>query len=141
MSFFSSSARGKFRTSNLLLGAAGAALFALASACTATVESAPIVAPGEEVVAVDTVPTNVTVYPHTVYQGRTVYFVNGRWYYPHGRHWYAYRTEPAGLARQRPYVQQAPPAYAPPAYNQAPPAYNQAPPAYRPAPGEAVRVQ
>jgi hypothetical protein len=136
MAFFSSLASGKFRTSNLLFGVTAAGLFVLASACTATVETAHPVVATDDVVTIETVPPDVTVYPHTEYQGRTVYYVNGRWAYPHGRRWYAYRTEPPGLARQRPYVQQAPPAYAPPAYNQAPPAYNQAP-----APGEAVRVR
>jgi hypothetical protein len=123
---------------NLIFGAGAGVLI---SACTATVESTPpptVAASVEadvgsdDVTVVESVPSNVYVYPHTVYNGRTVYWVNGRWFYPHGSRWYAYRREPPGLVRQRPYVQQAPPAYQP--YPQ------QAPPAYRPVP-EAVPVR
>jgi hypothetical protein len=50
-------------------------------------------------------------YPHTVYQGRTVYYVNGRWGYPHGvRGWATMRNEPPELVRYRQHVDVAPPA-------------------------------
>jgi hypothetical protein len=106
-------------------------------ACTATVETAhPVVAADDEaVVTVETVPPDIYVHPHTEYRGRTVYYVDGRWYYPHDSRWYAYRAEPAELTRRRPYVQQAPPAR--PYVQQAPPAG----PVYRAAPPEAVPVR
>jgi hypothetical protein len=81
--------------------------------CTAEVETAhPVVAADDEaVVEVETVPAaDVYAYPRTEYRGRTVYYVNGRWYYPHGRRWYYYRSEPPELVRHRRYIQQAPPA-------------------------------
>src|SRR6476646_7224756 len=81
--------------------------------CTAEVETAhPVVAADDEaVVEVETVPAaDVYAYPRTEYRGHTVYYVNGRWYYPHGRRWSYYRTEPPDLVRHRRYIQQAPPA-------------------------------
>ena len=57
--------------------------------------------------------------------GHVVYYVSGRWYYPRGRRWYYYRTEPQDLVRHRRYIQQAPPA----------------PRSYEPQPGDAVRVR
>jgi hypothetical protein len=74
-------------------------------------------------------------YPHTVYEGRTVYWVHDRWGYPRDGRWVYYRSEPAPLARYRTTVQAAPPArrsYARPAPitpQVAPPVT--APPAYR----------
>jgi hypothetical protein len=118
----------------LATSAIGFLLLLAASACTATVGTGYAVSPADDVVAVDTVPQDIYVYPRVEYGGRNVYYANGRWYYPNGRRWYYYRNEPPDLVRRRPYVQAAPPAYAPPAY--APPAYRSAP-----APGEAVRVQ
>ena len=64
--------------------------------------------------------------PHTVYEGKTVYWVNGRWGYPHSNgRWAYYRSEPAPLARYRTTVQSAPPAhreYGPGSPEYAPPA-------------------
>jgi hypothetical protein len=40
-------------------------------------------------------------YPYTVYEGRTVYYVNGRWTYPDGNRWYYYRHAPPALERRR----------------------------------------
>ena len=97
-------------------------------ACTAEVETAhPVVVTDDEVaLEAETMPVaDVYAYPHTEYRGRSVYFVNGRWYYPRGRRWYYYRTEPPELIRHRSYVQQAPPA----------------PRVYQPRPGEAVQVR
>src|SRR4051812_15989967 len=75
-------------------------------------------------------------YPHTYYQGRTVYFIDGRWGYPQGDRWNYYRQEPPGLAWHRTYIQQAPPAprYAPGYYGNYRPAPGYDAPAYRGAP-------
>lgn len=59
-------------------------------------------------VEVETVPAHVEVYPSYYYRGRTVYFVEGRWYYRHGSRWAYYREEPPELHRHRRYVEQAP---------------------------------
>jgi hypothetical protein len=59
-------------------------------------------------VEVDTVPTHVEVYPRYYYGGRTVYLVDGRWYYRRGPRWVYYRNEPVELHRHRVYVQRAP---------------------------------
>lgn len=61
-------------------------------------------------------PVNIEAYPSTVYEGRPVYLYEGRWYYRDGGRWGYYRNEPPPLRDyrvhvQRPYVQQAPPAY------------------------------
>jgi hypothetical protein len=119
--------------------------------CTAEVETArPVVASDNaDLIEVETAPADISSYPHTEYRGRLVYFVNGRWYYPSGRRWYYYRTEPPDLVRHRRYIETAPPArspyVAPPAYapprTYAPPSTYEPPPATAPAPGEAVRVR
>lgn len=59
-------------------------------------------------VEVDTVPTHVEVYPRYYYGGRTVYLVDGRWYYRRGPRWVYYREEPVELHRHRVYVERAP---------------------------------
>lgn len=88
---------------------------------------------------------NIEASPYVVYNGTPTYYVQGRWYRRTSRGWGYYRTEPQTLYGQRPYVQQAPPAYgsygnggyvntAPRVYvNTAPPARrytNTAPPAH-----------
>ena len=58
-------------------------------------------------------PVAIETYPHTTYEGNEVYLYNDRWYYrDHGRsnRWVYYQNPPPALERQRPYVQQAPPA-------------------------------
>jgi hypothetical protein len=80
------------------------------SGCTARVQPATVAVVAEDDLVVDAAPVNVYAYPHTEYRGTVVYYVNGRWYRPHGNRWYYYRSEPPALARQRQYVQQAPPA-------------------------------
>jgi hypothetical protein len=72
-------------------------------------------------VEVSSAPLDVSVYPHTYYDGRDVYFVRDRWMYNDGGRWAYYVNEPPALYRQRRYVQQAPPAYSYP--RAAPPAY------------------
>ncbi len=59
-------------------------------------------------VEADYVPPRVEVYPSYVYGGRTVYLVNGHWYYRRGPHWVYYRSEPRELQRRRVYVERAP---------------------------------
>lgn len=56
-------------------------------------------------------PLDVSPYPYTYYEGRPTYYVDGRWMYRDGGTWYTYREPPPALYRQRPYIQQAPPAY------------------------------
>ena len=45
--------------------------------------------------------TDIEVYPNTVYEGRTVYFYDNRWYYRDGARWRYYEQEPVGLAARR----------------------------------------
>ncbi len=59
-------------------------------------------------VEADYVPPRVEVYPSYVYAGRTVYLVDGHWYYRRGPHWVYYRSEPRELERRRIYVERAP---------------------------------
>jgi hypothetical protein len=79
-------------------------------------------------VEVTSAPADIYTYPSVVYQGRPTYWVQGRWVYrdPGGR-WMHYRREPPELYRQRPHLQQAPPAYP----QQAPPPSHYPPPAVR----------
>jgi len=49
-------------------------------------------------------------YPHTIYGGRDVYFIDGRWMFRDGGVWRYYVTEPAPLYRFRTTIRQAPPA-------------------------------
>jgi len=49
-------------------------------------------------------------YPHTFYDGRDVYFIDGRWMFRDGGGWRYYTTEPAPLYRYRTTIRQAPPA-------------------------------
>jgi hypothetical protein len=74
------------------------------SACYATASGRADV----DYVEVETVPAHVEVYPSYYYSGRTVYLVDGRWYYRRGPRWVYYREEPPELHRQRRYVEQAP---------------------------------
>ena len=80
------------------------------SGCAARVQPATVAVVAEDDLLVDTAPVNIYAYPHTEYCGSVVYYVDGRWYRPYNNRWYYYRSEPPALARQRPYVQQAPPA-------------------------------
>jgi hypothetical protein len=63
--------------------------------------------------------STIESYPHTWYENRPVYLVNGRWWYRDGSRWAYYTREPDHLRHTRRYVQEAPPA-GPPA--SAPPA-------------------
>ena len=85
------------------------------SGCVATLEAEPAY------VEVSNVPSNIEIYPHEYYEGRTVYLVHDNWYYRDGTRWAYYRQEPAPLNRRRMYIQQAPPASrAPPSAARAP---------------------
>lgn len=72
--------------------------------CVATLQAEPAY------VEASPVPANIEIYPHTFYEGRTVYFVNDNWYYRDGPRWAYYRQEPAPLYQRRTYIQRAPPA-------------------------------
>lgn len=104
-------------------------IFGLAApGCIATVQPDPVYAEATYV------PPRIETYPSVVYEGRPVYYVDGYWYVHEGPGWMYYRQEPPELYRQRPYVQQAPPAYhAPthPAPAQPAPPVQAAPPATR----------
>lgn len=67
---------------------------------------------GAEPVYVETdyIPVHVETYPRYEYAGRTVYLVDGHWYYRRGPRWVYFRDEPEELARRRLYVESAPPA-------------------------------
>jgi hypothetical protein len=75
-------------------------------------------------------------YPHTVYDGRDVYYVGNRWAYRDGSGWGYYESEPPALYRYRTTIRQAPPA--PRYYDNAPRVYQPAQPVpgTTPAPGE-----
>ena len=80
-------------------------LFACMGGCVATVQPDPVYAEA------DYAPANVETAPTVIYEGQPTYYVNDRWYVRRGPRWVYYRQPPPRLARQRPYVQAAPPAY------------------------------
>lgn len=82
-------------------GLGAAALLALASGCYAE-------AGAEPVYVGSAAPARIETYPHYVYEGRTVYYVNDRWYAQDRGHWRYYRREPEPLYRQRVHVERAP---------------------------------
>jgi hypothetical protein len=98
----------------------GIALVASAAAACAVRGEATYAEPVGTVEVTSAPVVNYEAYPHTVYQGRTVYYVNNRWGYPHPGGWSYYRTEPQELVRYRHYVETAPPAprYQRPRYEQ-----------------------
>jgi len=105
-----------FLRSRALIIVAATSIASLGAGCTAQVETATP-GPVDDEVEIEAAPTQVETYPRTEYRGHVVYLVNGRWVYPRGHRWYAYRTEPAPLVRHRTYIQAAPaarPGYAPP---------------------------
>lgn len=82
----------------------GLSMLPVLAACTATVQEEPAYVEASDA------PADIEVYPHTYYQGHTVYLVHNNWYYRDGSRWVYYRREPSPLYRQRTYVQRAPPA-------------------------------
>jgi len=113
-----------FKRLRILFALSGLALLATLGGCVASLQAEPVY------VESGPVPVNIEIYPHTYYEGRTVYYVDNHWRYRDGARWAYYREEPAPLYRQRSYVQQAPPAdrrqSAPPRVQRAPAA--EAPP-------------
>jgi hypothetical protein len=101
----------------------------LGSGCVAEVRSRPAYAVAEYE------PRDVESYPHTVYDGRRVYFIDGYWYMRNGPRWVYYREEPRELYRYRASVRSAPPAryerrdYDRSRYRREPERRRQAPPA------------
>lgn len=98
------------------MGLVAIAAIAFGAGCTATVQTEPVYADADAEVAVDTVPVNVYTYPHEYYGGRTVYLVDGRWYYRSGPRWVTYRREPVELGRRRTFVEHRRPRVVEPAY-------------------------
>lgn len=92
------------------LGALG--LVALSTACTVHgyAGAAPVEPVGTTYVTSGPI-DNYDAYPHTVYEGRTVYYVNNEWGYPEEGRWVHYRHEPPELVRYRQNVREAPPAH------------------------------
>jgi hypothetical protein len=62
--------------------------------------STPVKADGLYV-NVETAPRRIESYPHTVYEGRPVYYYDGRWYSRRGPGWVYYRDEPRPLVEYR----------------------------------------
>lgn len=134
----------------LRLVAIGSILVSGAAACTVQTRTTPAVVHGYSVVEADRVPDNFSSYPHTRYDDRDVYLVDGRWYYPTSSGaWVVFHDEPPPLYEFRArlvvngngyanggygnggYVSNAP--NAPRPVSEAPPAYPQGP-AYPPPP-------
>ena len=87
-----------------------AAFYALVG-CVAEVEPATPVGYAEVTYApMPVAEMDIESYPHTWYESRPVYLVNGRWWYRDGSRWAYYVREPMHLQRTRHYVQEAPPA-------------------------------
>jgi hypothetical protein len=103
----------KLRTTKFILVSSAFALAFGSMGCTVTAQPAQPVVYADDGVAYDDVgPTiDINTYPHEVYEGRPVYYVNNRWYYHDGGRWAYYRHEPAPLYRRRAYVRRAPPAH------------------------------
>jgi hypothetical protein len=52
-------------------------------------------------IEVDVAPPSIESYPQTVYEGRPVYYYEGRWYERRGPRWVYYREEPRPLVVYR----------------------------------------
>ena len=107
------------RSTKFIFGSFAFALSLGSMAC--TVETRPAPPPAQPVAYADnddavdydeTGPViDVNTYPHEVYGGRNVYYVNNRWYYRDGNRWAHYRNEPRELNRRRTVVREAPRAH------------------------------
>jgi hypothetical protein len=88
----------------------GLVTIATLGGCTVTTQPAQPVAYSEPTAYVETTaaPVDYENYPHTVYEGRTVYYVGDRWQYREGSRWLSYRTEPVFLRQHRATLQQQP---------------------------------
>ena len=105
---------GSMSTKNRVFSCSGLVLVAALSATGCYARAGARVEPAY--VETTYVPARVDVYPNYYYEGRTVYLIDGHWYYRHptGR-WVYYREEPPVLYRQRMAIRQAPTRAAPPA--------------------------
>ncbi len=102
----------KLRTTKFILVPFAFALAVGSMGCTVETHPQPVVYADDGVAYEDVGPTiDINTYPHEVYEGRNVYYVNNRWYYRDGARWGYYRHEPAPLYRHRAYVRRAPPAH------------------------------
>ena len=82
-----------------ICGGAAVAIATLAMGCTTGAYGE--VAVEYPVMRAEVVPRDVYYYPRTYYEGRNVYLVDGRWYYPYRNHWVVYQREPVELQRYR----------------------------------------
>jgi hypothetical protein len=99
-------------------------------ACTVHGRTSAYVEPVSTVEVTSAPVVEYRAYPHTVYEGRTVYLLDNRWGYPSGDRWVYYRTEPRPLARYRTSIEAAPPA--PRTYVKPAPPQRTAPPTVAP---------
>jgi hypothetical protein len=76
-----------------------AAVFAGCLACAAWSNTASADPP--IYIEVDVAPPSIESYPHTVYEGRPVYYYEGHWYERRGPRWAYYREEPRPLVVYR----------------------------------------
>jgi hypothetical protein len=102
----------KLRTTKFILVASAVGLALGTMGCTVETHRQPVVYADDGVAYEEVGPTiDINTYPHEVYEGRNVYYVNNRWYYHDGGRWAYYRREPAPLNRHRVYVREAPRAH------------------------------
>jgi hypothetical protein len=57
-----------------------------------------------------TIRGDIQTYPHTWYQGRSVYLINGTWWYKDDGRWAYYSPEPDHLAATRKLIEEPAPA-------------------------------
>src|SRR5262245_29124835 len=90
---FDRSQRRSVEMASKTASAGGVLLFAILTTlfgCTVRARAVPV-----GFAEITSVPVDVTyAYPSVIYEGRVVYWVNGRWIYRAGDRWLSYRTEP-----------------------------------------------
>ncbi len=89
----------------VLVGAVSASSPMAIGGCTVRAQGEPV-----GYAEVNSAPVDIETRHRATYEGRPVYFYRDHWYYRDGSRWNYYRQEPPALYRQRPYVQEAPPA-------------------------------
>lgn len=77
-----------------LIAAALAGCLGLAASSTASADP-PLY------IEIESAPPHIEEHPHTVYEGRPVYYYEGRWYERRGPRWVYYREEPRPLVVYR----------------------------------------
>lgn len=80
---------------------AAAALMALGTGCYAEAGAQPTY------IEANSAPHDLDAAPHCAYEGRTVYYVDDRWYARDRGQWVYYRREPSELYQHRSHVQRA----------------------------------